>query len=279
MTLGLIDPSKAGVRSLPQDERDLAIAASWRHLLVFDNLSRVSTDQSDALCRLSSGGGFATRELYTNSEGHSFDAMRPIVLNGISEIAVRSDLRDRAFVLDLPPIDDRARRDEDTLWAEFEAVRPRILGALYDAVSCALRELGEAVLPDGAPRMMDVARWVSAAEPALGWKPGTFVATYTAHRDSRARRAVEHDVFASAVVELVEEASYELTPSAFLSAVRDIVGPEAARPPQMPQGARQFRGFLDRAAPDLLRVGVEVKTVPRRSASADFSREARGIRY
>jgi hypothetical protein len=53
------------------------IAAKNGWLIALDNLSRVHTWLSDALCRLATGGGFATRELYANDEEVLFDAKRP----------------------------------------------------------------------------------------------------------------------------------------------------------------------------------------------------------
>ncbi len=46
---------------------------------------------SDAMCQLSTGGGFGTRALYTDGEEAIFDAMRPQILNGINPVALRGD--------------------------------------------------------------------------------------------------------------------------------------------------------------------------------------------
>ena len=59
------------------------IAATNGWVVALDNLSHLSTWLSDALCRLATGGGFSTRELYTHDEEKLFDAQRPVILNGI----------------------------------------------------------------------------------------------------------------------------------------------------------------------------------------------------
>ena len=41
------------------------------------------------------GGGFATRDIYSDDEAKIFSALWPVILNGIEEIATRSDLLDR----------------------------------------------------------------------------------------------------------------------------------------------------------------------------------------
>jgi hypothetical protein len=83
----LMDPNKADLRSMPRDERDLVIAANNGWVVAFDNLSYLPDWLSDAMCRLSTGSGFGTRELYSDDEEVLFDAMRPVIVNGIEELA------------------------------------------------------------------------------------------------------------------------------------------------------------------------------------------------
>jgi hypothetical protein len=78
----LVDPAVEPLRALPKNERDLAIAAGNAWVLAFDNLSGIRDQLSDALCRLATGGGFATRQLYTDDEEIIFSAKRPIILIG-----------------------------------------------------------------------------------------------------------------------------------------------------------------------------------------------------
>lgn len=115
----LIDPNKAELRTAPRDERDLQIAANNSHIIALDNISRLDPWLSDAMCRLATGGGFATRELYTDLDEVLFDAKRPQLMNGIEEVAARGDFLERAIIITLLAIQDVARRDEKTFWAEF----------------------------------------------------------------------------------------------------------------------------------------------------------------
>jgi hypothetical protein len=99
-----------------------------------------------------------------------FDACRPIVVNGIGVLGTRSDLLDRTIEHELPRIPDERRQDEAQFWAAFDREQPAILGALLDAVAGAIGRL-DAVQLERAPRMVDVARLVVAAEPALAGPP------------------------------------------------------------------------------------------------------------
>jgi len=142
----LVDPSVAPLRSSPRDVRDLMIAATNSWCISLDNLSHLSPWISDAICRLSTGGGFATRELYTNCGEVLFDAQRPVILNGIEELAVRGDILDRAIIFYLPSISKDKRRPESEFWQAFQIARPRILGALLNAVAGAIRGINDVVL-------------------------------------------------------------------------------------------------------------------------------------
>ena len=202
----LTDPSVAPVRTPPRSDRDLLIAAVNSWVIAYDNLSGIPSWLSDALCRIATGGGFSTRELYTDSDEVFFDAVRPVILNGIDHLAERADLAERALILNLPHIGNEARRDERQLWADFERELPSILGALFTAVSCALARLPEVKL-DSMPRMADFALWAVAAAPALGFTPEAFLAAYGGNRAEAVQETLAGDVVATAITALMESAS------------------------------------------------------------------------
>jgi hypothetical protein len=155
----LLDPNTAPLRALPREDRDLFIAANNGHVLAFDNVSGLRDWISDTLCRLATGGGFAVRQLYTDQDEVLFDAARPVILNGIEDIVARPDLADRALFLTLEPIPEDRRRPESELWAAFEVERPRILGALLDAVVEGQKRLPETQLRIPAIVISRSRRW------------------------------------------------------------------------------------------------------------------------
>lgn len=128
----LVDPNTAALRTTPRDERDLVIAATNGWLIALDNLSHLPDWLSDALCRLATGSGFATRELYTDADETIFAAQRPVVLNGIEELATRGDLLDRAITLYLPTIPDDKRQDEKDFWRPPRRRQYRLTAAPQD---------------------------------------------------------------------------------------------------------------------------------------------------
>src|SRR5271155_4809335 len=132
----LIDPRTSALRGVPREVRDLVAAARNSWLVCFDNLSHLPQDLADAACRLATGGGFGGRELYSDYDEAVFDATRPLVFNAIPHLgATRPDFLDRALIIEFQDIRPELRRNESQFWREFEAARPRILGALLDAAS------------------------------------------------------------------------------------------------------------------------------------------------
>jgi uracil-DNA glycosylase family 4 len=253
----LVDPSTSPLRTPPREARDLMIAANNAWILAFDNLSGMSAWLSDALCRLATGGGFAPRKLYTDAELVLFDAMRPIILNGIN-IITRQDLTDRALFLNLPPITERHRRDESRFWREFESARPRILGALCDAASTALRNLPGVELPE-KPRMADFALWVTAAEDALPWTTGEFIKAYIGNRKEAMEIDLEDDPVAMAArAVLAEQGNWLGTATDLLHKLEKFVPERIRRSSAWPKSARELSGRLRRAAPFLRAQAIEI---------------------
>ena len=260
----MVDPNLAPLRGPPRSGRDLVIAASNSHVVALDNLSSIPDWLSDALCRVACGDGFSTRELYSDGEETIFAGSRPILLTGIEEVITRGDLADRAIPLALPRIPDHMRRTESELWAEVDRIRPSVLGALLDVVVVGLGRVASVKLKR-IPRMADFATWVVACEPALPWPDGAFLAAYDDARGHVIQAGIEADLVAGAVLEFISEVgTWEGTSGELLDALngRRAIG---SRPPKdWPETPRSMSGKLDRAAPLLRGVGVEVEKLKRR---------------
>lgn len=253
----LLDPNIAPIRRLPRDGRDLMIGATNSLTQMFDNVSEIPETLADDLCRLATGGGMSTRQLYADDEETLFDAMRPIALNGIVDVVARPDLADRALPTLLERIPEEARRDERTLWNDFEQARPLILGALLDAVATGLRNLSTTRL-DKLPRMADAALWIAAAEPALGWEPGAFMAAYTESRALTANIALDDSPLARAVIVFMEErGAWRGSASALLAALNEKRDERERKADGWPKRPNGLAGMLRRIAPNLRTVEIE----------------------
>ena len=233
------------------------IAANNGYLLAFDNLSGLPAWLSDALCRLASGGSFAVRQLYTDDEEVLFEAARPILLNGIEEVISRPDLGDRAIFLTLVPIDEVQRRSENELWREFEIARPRILGALLDAVVHGLRTLGRVHL-DRLPRMADFALWAAGCEPAL-WPAGTFARAYTSNHQAAIESIIEADPIATCVrTMMANRTMWTGSASDLLRLCAETARDEFSSGTPGTKSPRALAGRLRRAQTFLRTLGIEI---------------------
>jgi hypothetical protein len=161
----LVDPDDAPLTAAPRDVEDLMVVARDNWMPVYDNLSHLDVWCSDALCRLSDGGALKKRARYTDTALSVVKAARPVILNGIGELATRGDLLSRALIITLPPILDHDRVEESELWSNFNRAKPEIAGALYDLVAGVITELPTVSLP-APPRM---ANWRELEPP-----PSTF---------------------------------------------------------------------------------------------------------
>jgi hypothetical protein len=254
----LVDPNTCPTRAAPKTERDLMIAAHNGWICAFDNLSYVTPELSDALCRLSTGGGFGVRTHYENDEETVFRAYRPIILNGIEDIGTRSDLMDRAIILELPRIKDSERRSEKEFDREFAAAGPRILGALLDAVVAALRNLPTVEQSATVwPRMADFAHWAVAAEKALGLEAGAFLRAYAANRETANQTALESSTVVTALMAMLRSrGTFEGTATQLLGLL--IIGQDT-RAQGWPKNPRALSGMLNRLAPNLRQAGLTIE--------------------
>ena len=256
----LVDPSAAPIRAVPRDERDIVVSASNSWILAFDNLSSVLVWLADALCRIATGSGFATRKLHTDGEEMIFDAARPIIINGIPSLTDRADLADRSVTIHLRTIPDAERRPEDELIAEFDAAKPRIIGALLDAVVRAHANLASVRL-ERSPRMADFVKWITAAESALGWEPGEFMMAYRDNRRDVSEAAFEADNVAVAIWKMLQTKpdGFEGTPTALLEEINNFATETTKRSKYWPQMPSQMGNRLDRATPLLRAKGCVIQ--------------------
>jgi hypothetical protein len=111
------------------------------------------------------------------------------------------------------------------------------------------------------PRMADFAVWVIAAEPAIGWPDGSFLAAYTRNRASAHELALESASIVPPLLRLPIE--WEGTAGELLEQLIPLVGEKVTKREDWPANPRALSGQLRRLAPDLRSIGVEVTFAPR----------------
>ncbi|MGH1570497.1 hypothetical protein ACRAWG_07220 [Methylobacterium sp. P31] len=246
----LIDPNQAEKLRLPENERDLMVLADALFLLVFDNSSGMSANVSDALCSLATGSGYVSRKLYTDGELYMMNATRPFIINGISDVATKSDLIERVIPVKLIRMEDNSRRTEGDMNAALEALRPRLLGAIYDVIACAIRNETFTATPAGV-RMIDAAQWLAAAEPATGLPTGTIVEALMRCQNERIIERTNNDPVVVALRSALEEGPLESTIAELLEAIKPIYPPRF-----FPDNPLKLSKHLDKIRTGLKLVGI-----------------------
>ncbi|WP_254068760.1 ATP-binding protein [Streptomyces sp. TM32] len=256
MFINLIDPSPAAKRSQPRDEKAWSRQAFSSWALCLDNISTIPPWLSDTLCKAVTGDGVVDRALYTDDDVVVLTFKRVLAMTTIDAGALAGDLAERVLLLDLQLIDSTRRRSEEELDATFAAVRPAVLGALFDVLACALAVLPSVQL-DSMPRMADFARVLAAVDQTQGWNT---LDDYLATSANVATDAMEGDPFAMAIAALVDKAgTWQGTAAQLL----EVLPAPLVRPPNWPKDATRAGGRVKRLAPLLRSIGITVDDTQR----------------
>ncbi|SBT04584.1 conserved hypothetical protein [Candidatus Propionivibrio aalborgensis] len=261
-----IDPNKVMLRGRPKSVDDIYVAAGSNHMVSLENLSGISADLSDALCTISTGGGAASRQLYTNAEEAIIEAHNPVVLNGIGAVITRSDLLDRAIALCLPTITDN-RLTEAEHEAALQSEASNIFGGILDLFSETLAKLPHVAIDQARrPRMADFALLGEAMHQARGKQAGTFVDSYLNHRRDAIARTIDSNPVATACLAFAEAGHrFNGTVKKLLEQLKDYA-PPIERSDYWPKSPKGLADSLRRVAPALRLMGIQasVDSKPKR---------------
>jgi hypothetical protein len=251
----LIDPSTTLLRSPPKDERDFLIGAINNWLLNFDNLSGMRPWLSDGLCRMATGGGFATRELYTDTNEILVDLKRPAIVNGIDDLATRQDFAERSILLHLHPIQDDRRVTEKKLMKAFWGAHANILGGIMKLLSSAICNIDSVSLAS-QPRMADFAQWVEAAGIA------GFLDAYNDNQNAVTSTGLHASPVGSAVMDLIDlETEWKGTMAELHRELENYTDDEIRATKAWPKSATWLSNYLRRLGSSLRKLGIDV-TLP-----------------
>jgi hypothetical protein len=264
LALGLIDPSPGLVRDPPEDPEQWGVVMASCHATVIDNVSGIAPWFSDALCKGSTGAGLVRRARYSDSDVSLLTFRRVITMTTIDAGSLRGDLADRLVVFDLERIDEAGRRTEEEVQAEYDKMKPLLLGALLTALSRTLGAIPGVRLKE-KPRMADFAVVLAALDAACPELTGKTdgegtgaLAAFVGERESLARAVVDDDVVAMAIEQLAARspAGWSGTCAELLDDIRppSMTAAEAKKWPAMPEGLARR---LTRLRPALSRIGVE----------------------
>ena len=237
-------------------------------VMAFDNLSSMKDSVANQFCRLATGTGVRIRKLYKTNEYITFEAIRPLIVNGISQIITQSDLLNRAIPVELSPILKRITDDE--LRSSFDSARPRLLGAMFDLLSKAI-EIYPSIARTEWPRMGAFARWSYAVCEALGGDINgeSFMSAYAEVEKIQHHEALQANPFTEAVERAMKDSDAWIgTAAELLEKVTRMIESDKSpdglkfllKSPYWPSNPRSVSVNLRKAVSDFRALGLYVFT-------------------
>lgn len=199
----IVDPCGIYSLNLPKKVQDLFLVFRENYLANFDNVSYVSPEISDALCKGVTGAVEVRRKLYTDGDLYSFAVKNCIIFNGISFNTLRDDLTDRSIMLSLIKPKGKNKKSDTEFWSEFDKDLPRILGGIFDIISKTL-----VIYSDNLPkcnfRLDDYVQYGYAVAEAMGGLGNQYLKELNNNVTAKNQQLVAMNALATAIVKFLE---------------------------------------------------------------------------
>lgn len=269
LVLSVIDPRDELGSSFGKNEGDEQAMAAGRYLVGFDNITRVSDETSDRLCRFVTGEESVKRKLYTDIDQSVVTFRRTGAITAVTQPSLRADALERLIPVSCDRIDAGERRSETQLRADFERDHASILGGLLDALVVAMRNL-----PESRDRKADRVRMADFQDVLHAFDPAT-AETYAESTRKVMVEAAETDPFVAAVADwLATQRQFPLTvetEQARHAAELRLPTNDRGDRPWWPNNPARFSALLQRNTEPLWALGFRVDRVR--------TRTTRGLRF
>ena len=203
----LVDPSYVKTFTFQRDSNEFIQQLSHNYIVYYDNISEIKEWISDLLCRAVTGSGSSKRQLYTDDEDFFYNFKRIVGLNGINLGATKADLLDRGLIIQLERILKEKRRKLEDIWSEFEILKPKLLGYIFNVLLKVLqvKQKGGIVMSDGLNRMADFEEYAEIISRCMGYKEGEFLRAYQDNIGVQIDEAIAASPLSMAIVELMKD--------------------------------------------------------------------------
>ena len=267
MTKMLLDPSSDAAGGKAKSEDDLYVVASTARATVFDNLTSISVDISDALCRIASGGAVPKRALYTDGEKTALHVHATSIITTIElRLLTRPDIVDRlvAFLLVVKP-----ERSSDTRVVEMMAEKmPVVRRVMLDCLSSVIKHINHDDDVKGE-RLTTMALVMSALDEA--YPDVSFSEAFKNRRIIAAKSVALTDPLIAALLRIVFD-NPPRTSGGYLwkgatSGLFNKLPEQRPAPLGWPQSAVALGIKLKGLTPTLKLIGVDIGSVHSRSGS------------
>jgi hypothetical protein len=204
----LVDPSSLKTLSFPRDSNEFIQQLSHNYVAVYDNISDIKEWISDLLCKAVTGNSASKRGLYTDDDDFYYNFKRVVGLNGINLGATKADLLDRGLIIQLERIPKEYRKKVEDIWDEFDELKPRLLGYIFDILVKVLQFKSENPifnLQGSLNRMADWEEYAEIISRCIGKTEGEFQRVYQNNIGVQIDEAIAANPLSLAVVALMKE--------------------------------------------------------------------------
>lgn len=269
LVTSVLDPRGAVERAtgggqLGRSTEDILVAAAERFVVTYDNLTTLTSRQSDVLCGICTGTVSEGRQRYSDDEAVAITVQRAMSITGRwVPSGAGSDLLDRLVQLDCPRLPRADVVPPDLLWTEFERAHAHILGGLLDLAAQVLAVRDEvASRVRGLPRMATFGLVLECLDrlAADRGEPGGHMEAYrTAVADTKSER-VDVDPLLGALVEFVGRCPDRVWEGSASELLASLPRPED-RSTAWPTNGRSLSARLKQSSTLLEAVGLSVEQV------------------
>ncbi len=258
----IFDPNGAPTQSLKFDERDLSISAVHQGMLAFDNVNAALPDSiSDIICRLTTGQGYRTRELYTNTGEVILKLKRPIIINGINRASYKPDFIDRECPIHLGVMPESRRLTDTVIRAKAEILIPKVRGFIISIIPKAMELYPqvESELKGKLPRMADFVIWGECGIRAMGFPAMSFYKAYMDAKHEETLDVARDTLIISAIQSLMaNREEWVGTTKDLLDNLEDVVTENQRKSKAFPKDERRLGRLLRELIPTLREIGLTI---------------------
>lgn len=252
----LIDPSSDSEFSMAKSEEDLVQALANNYIACIGNLSRISQEKSDILCQGVTGGTYTKRKLYTDGTPYNIKFRCIVRLNGINNEIDAPDLLDRTIlkqVNPLPKVEDNVKVEaEKELWNRFYALRPYVLGEIFDMVSKAMEIYNAKEDHSNSARLSDWYAWAEIVAGLMGTCPQPFRELWGHFEAAKHEEAVDKSIVAKNLMKVANTHQYWVgTADELLDEMENQAGTEIRHDREWPKNSISLGRRLERYITDL----------------------------
>ncbi len=204
-----VDPTSPNLLRIPNDNDAMAQQLMHNYVCFYDNLTKLTDEQSNALCRASTKAGDSKRKLFENDEDIVYEYIRCTGFSGINLVAINADLLSRGIIFKQQTIPPDRRREDKEIEREFNKLLPQLLGFVFDILSKVLRykKAHHDKIKDikASPRMVDFAQIAEIASRCVGNRKNEFIDAYNENIDLQTEAAIEGNPVGIAIKSLMRD--------------------------------------------------------------------------